>query len=158
MADHLPRTAGFQPLSCIQGGDNRCRSNKNSEHRAGLESFTLLACDLLRRLALCPTTVNVRSPVYEDENGMNIGELTKSVASATSMSEAEARAALMAVFDNIAGAAIRGEEVSILGFGKFTVKDRPERQGRNPKTGESMTISASKKLAFTVAKALQDKL
>ncbi|WP_449263660.1 HU family DNA-binding protein [Escherichia coli] len=44
------------------------------------------------------------------------------------------------------------------GFGKFAVKDRPERQGRNPATGEAMTIAASKKVSFTAAKGLKDKL
>ncbi len=89
---------------------------------------------------------------------MNIGELTKSVATATGSSEADAKKAIIAVFDQIADAAAKGEDVSIPGFGKFAVKDRPERQGRNPATGESMTIAASKKLAFTAAKGLKDKL
>ena len=67
---------------------------------------------------------------------MNIGELAKGVAGTTGTSEAEAKAAIAAVFEQIAGAAAKGEEVSIAGFGKFAVKDRPERQGRNPSTGE----------------------
>lgn len=89
---------------------------------------------------------------------MNVGELAKGVAAATGTSEADAKKAITAVFDQIAAAAAKGEEVSINGFGKFTVKDRPEREGRNPSTGESMTIAASKKVAFTAAKGLKDKL
>ena len=89
---------------------------------------------------------------------MNIGELAKGVAGTTGTSEAEAKAAIAAVFDQIASAAAEGEEVSIAGFGKFSVKDRPERQGRNPSTGEAMTIAASKKVSFTPAKGLKDKL
>ena len=89
---------------------------------------------------------------------MNIGELAKGVAGATGTSEAEAKGAIAAVFEQIAGAAAKGEEVSIAGFGKFSVKDRPERQGRNPSTGEAMTIAASKKVSFTPAKGLKDKL
>lgn len=89
---------------------------------------------------------------------MNIGELAKGVAGTTGTSEAEAKAAIAAVFDQIAGAAAKGEEVSIAGFGKFSVKDRPERQGRNPSTGEAMTIAAAKKVSFTPAKGLKDKL
>ncbi len=89
---------------------------------------------------------------------MNIGELAKGVAGTTGTSEAEAKAAIAAVFEQIAGAAAKGEEVSIAGFGKFAVKDRPERQGRNPSTGEAMTIAASKKVSFTPAKGLKDKL
>lgn len=89
---------------------------------------------------------------------MKIGELTKGVAAAIGASEAEARKSVTAVFDQIAGATAKGQEVSIPGFGKFFVKDRPERQGRNPATGEAMTIAASKKVAFTPAKGLKDKL
>ena len=89
---------------------------------------------------------------------MNIGELAKGVAETTGTSEAQAKAAIAAVFDQIAGAAAKGEEVSIAGFGKFAVKDRPERQGRNPSTGEAMTIAASKRVSFTPAKGLKDKL
>lgn len=89
---------------------------------------------------------------------MNIGELAKGVAATLETSEADAKKAIAAVFDQIAGAAAKGEDVAIPGFGKFAVKDRPERQGRNPSTGESMTIAASKKIAFTAAKGLKDKL
>ena len=89
---------------------------------------------------------------------MNIGELAKGVVGTTGTSEAQAKAAIAAVFEQIAGAAAKGEEVSIAGFGKFAVKDRPERQGRNPSTGEAMTIAASKKVSFTPAKGLKDKL
>jgi DNA-binding protein HU-beta len=89
---------------------------------------------------------------------MNIGELTKSVAEATGTSDAEAKKAITAVFDQIASAAAKGEEVAIPGFGKFAVKDRPERQGRNPSNGEAITIAASKKVTFTPAKGLKDKL
>ena len=89
---------------------------------------------------------------------MNIGELTKGVAVVTGTNEASAKAAITAVFDQIAGAAAKGEEISIPGFGKFAVKDRPERQGRNPATGDPITIAASKKVSFTPAKGLKDKL
>jgi len=89
---------------------------------------------------------------------MNISELAKGVATSTGTGEADAKKAITAVFDQIADAAAKGEEVSIPGFGKFAIKDRPERQGRNPATGEAMTIAASKKVAFTAAKGLKDKL
>lgn len=89
---------------------------------------------------------------------MNMSDLAKAVAAATSMSEADAKSAITAVFEQIADAAAKGEEVSVSGFGKFAVKDRAERQGRNPSTGEAITIAASKKLTFTAAKGLKDKL
>jgi len=89
---------------------------------------------------------------------MNVGELAKGVAEMMGTTEAEAKKAIAATFHQIAEAAAKGEEVSINGFGKFTVKDRPEREGRNPATGATMTIAASKKVAFTAAKGLKDKL
>ena len=89
---------------------------------------------------------------------MNTSELAKSVAATIGTSEANAKAAISAVFDQIADAAAKGEEVSISGFGKFAVKDLPERQGRNPSTGAAITIAASKKLSFSAAKALKEKL
>lgn len=89
---------------------------------------------------------------------MNIIDLAKGVATATGSNEADAKKTITAVFDQIAEAASKGDEVSIPGFGKFAVKDRPERQGRNPATGEAMTIAASKKVAFTAAKGLKDRL
>ncbi|RYF08471.1 MAG: HU family DNA-binding protein [Oxalobacteraceae bacterium] len=89
---------------------------------------------------------------------MNIGDLTKGVAEATGSTDADAKKTITAMFDQIANAAAKGEEVSIPGFGKFAVKDRPERQGRNPSNGEAITIAASKKVTFTPAKGLKDKL
>jgi len=89
---------------------------------------------------------------------MNLSELAQAIATKTGSSQADVKTTISAVFDQIADAAARGEEVSINGFGKFSVKDRPERQGRNPSTGEAMTIAASKKVSFTAAKGLKDKL
>lgn len=89
---------------------------------------------------------------------MNIGELVKGVAAATGTSEARAKVAITAVFDQVVSAAAKGEEITIPGFGKFSVKDRPERPGRNPSTGQAITIAASKKVSFTPAKGLRDKL
>ena len=89
---------------------------------------------------------------------MNMAELAKGVSATTEMSESDAKKAITAVFDQIADAAAKGDDVSIPGFGKFAVKDRPERQGRNPATGEAMTIAAAKKMSFSAAKGLKDKL
>ncbi|MBV8912295.1 MAG: HU family DNA-binding protein [Acetobacteraceae bacterium] len=52
----------------------------------------------------------------------------------------------------------RGQEVSVQGLGKFKVADRPAREGRNPATGETIQIAASRKAAFAPAKPLKDKL
>lgn len=89
---------------------------------------------------------------------MNNNDLADAIATAHDLTKADARKVVDGVFDAIAEAASKGEEISLNGFGKFKVKDSPEREGRNPATGEAMTIKASKKLTFTPAKAVKDKL
>lgn len=89
---------------------------------------------------------------------MNNSDLADTVAAGSGLSKADARKIVDAVFDAIGDAAAKGEEISLNGFGKFKVKDSPEREGRNPATGEAMTIKASKKLSFAPAKAIKDKL
>ena len=51
-----------------------------------------------------------------------------------------------------------GDEVTLIGLGKFSAQAKPERQGRNPKTGEALTIAASNAVKFTVTKVLKDAL
>ena len=58
----------------------------------------------------------------------------------------------------IVEAAKGGAEVALAGFGKFKVTERPERQGRNPATGEAITVAASRKMVFTPAKQLREAL
>lgn len=89
---------------------------------------------------------------------MDTQDLATKLAEEQGITKADARKLLDTVFGAIADAAARGEEVSLHGFGKFKVKDTPERAGRNPATGEAITIKASRKLTFTVAKAVKDKL
>jgi DNA-binding protein HU-beta len=89
---------------------------------------------------------------------MNNSDLAEQIAAEHGLSKADARKVVDAVFTAVGDAAARGDEVSLNGFGKFKVKDSPEREGRNPATGEAMTIKASKKLSFTPAKAVKDKL
>jgi DNA-binding protein HU-beta len=89
---------------------------------------------------------------------LNNSDLADTIAASAAISKADARKIVDAVFAAVADAAAKGEEVSLNGFGKFKVKDSPEREGRNPATGEAMTIKASKKLTFTPAKAVKDKL
>ena len=96
--------------------------------------------------------------IMERTATMNAKELAKNLADKHGVSEKQARELLNALLDGIVGAAIAGEEVSLPGFGKFKVKAAPERSGRNPSTGEAITIAASRKLAFTPAKALKDRL
>ncbi|MBY8829774.1 HU family DNA-binding protein [Hephaestia mangrovi] len=89
---------------------------------------------------------------------MNNTDLAEHLATAHGITKADARKYVDGVFAAIADAAAKGDEVALNGFGKFKVKDTPARQGRNPSTGEAIQIAASKKLAFTPAKAVKDKL
>lgn len=87
-----------------------------------------------------------------------INDIASKVAEENGLTKAQAKSAVEAVFKAVTDAAIAGEETSIPGFGKFKVKETAEREGRNPATGATVTIAASKKLAFTPAKAVKDAL
>lgn len=88
---------------------------------------------------------------------MNISELVDQVAAADSkLTKAQAKAVVDAVFGAIRDAAVKGDEVSVPGFGKFKVQDKPARTGRNPSTGATIQIAATKKVVFQPAKALKD--
>ncbi len=87
---------------------------------------------------------------------MNKGELIESVASDTGLSKADAGRAVDSVISSISGALKKGKQVSLVGFGTFTVKKRAARQGRNPRTGETIQISASNVPGFKAGKALKD--
>lgn len=89
---------------------------------------------------------------------MNNGDLADRVATDSGLSKADARKVVDGLFNAIAEAASKGEEVSLNGFGKFKVKDTPAREGRNPSTGATIQIAAAKKLTFSPAKAIKDKL
>jgi DNA-binding protein HU-beta len=83
---------------------------------------------------------------------LNTAELIDAVAEANDISKAKAKEIVTGVFFAIADAARRGDEVAINGFGKFSVKERPAREGRNPRTGEVLKIAASKSIAFKMSK------
>ena len=87
---------------------------------------------------------------------MNKTELIASIANESCLSKKDAGAALEATLNSIKTALSEGDSVSILGFGTFSVKERLERQGRNPVTGEPMTIKASKNPVFKAGKSLKD--
>ena len=89
---------------------------------------------------------------------MNNTDLAEKIAGDNGLSKADARKLVDAVFAAIADAAAAGEEIALNGFGKFKVKDAPAREGRNPSTGATIQIAAAKKLGFTPAKAVKEKL
>ena len=87
---------------------------------------------------------------------MNKGELSKEVANAAGLSQADAGAAVDAVFDTIAGAVKKRDQVAIAGFGTFSAKTRAARDGRNPATGEKIRIKEKTSANFKPATALKD--
>lgn len=85
-------------------------------------------------------------------------EIADKIASEHNLTKAQAKTIVESVFSQIVEAAKAGEETSIPSFGKFKVKETPEREGRNPATGATIKIAAAKKLAFMPGKALKDAL
>ena len=87
---------------------------------------------------------------------MNKTQLIEAIADKSGLKKKEAEAALNAMTAAIAEALKAGEKVQLVGFGTYEVKERAARSGRNPKTGETIEIAASKHPAFTAGKALKD--
>jgi len=87
---------------------------------------------------------------------MNKSELIEAMADASDISKAAAGRALEGMIEAITNAMKNGETVSIVGFGTFVVRERAARAGRNPKTGETIQIAASKSPAFKAGKAFKD--
>ena len=89
---------------------------------------------------------------------MNTADLIEQVAAEHGVAKEHAKKILDSALAAITAAASAGEEVTLAGLGRFKVTDRAERQGRNPATGETIIIAASKKLVFTAAKGVRDAL
>ena len=89
---------------------------------------------------------------------MKYSELTDAVASALDIPKAKAPATIKAIFDIISGELAGGNEVNVAGFGKFAIKNSPARNGRNPSTGESIQIAASKKAVFKASLELKNSI
>lgn len=87
---------------------------------------------------------------------VNKTEIIDSIAEQADLSKAAAARALNAVLDFITNALKSGKSVSLLGFGTFDVKERAERAGRNPKTGETIVIKAARVPQFKAGKVFKD--
>ena len=87
---------------------------------------------------------------------MNKTDLIDAVASEADVSKAEAARVVDALIDSITRALKKGDTVTLVGFGTFQVRERAARSGRNPKTGETIKIGASKNPVFKAGKALKD--
>ena len=87
---------------------------------------------------------------------MNKTELIDAVAESADLSKADAGRAVDAVITSVTKALKKGDSVTVVGFGTFQVRERAARTGRNPKTGDTIQINASKNPAFKAGKALKD--
>ncbi|WBH16284.1 HU family DNA-binding protein [Sphingomonas radiodurans] len=89
---------------------------------------------------------------------MNKQELIAAVANVSGLAKGDAGRAVEAVFDTIGAQLKKGDEVRLVGFGTFAVSKRKASTGRNPRTGEPMTIKASSQPKFKAGKVLKDSL
>ncbi|QNT78165.1 HU family DNA-binding protein [Entomobacter blattae] len=89
---------------------------------------------------------------------MNTSELINQLAARHNITKELSKDIIHDMLHLIVSTAASGQDVSIAGFGKFKVTNRPARQGRNPSTGEVINIPASRKFSFTTAKAVRDEL
>ena len=87
---------------------------------------------------------------------MNKTELVAAIADKTELSKKDSEKALKAFIDVVGEELKKGEKIQLVGFGTFEVAERAAREGRNPKTGETMPIAASKTPKFKAGKALKD--
>ena len=87
---------------------------------------------------------------------MNKSELIDAIAASADIPKAQAGRALDAVIDSVTDALTKDDQVVLVGFGTFSVKERSARSGRNPQTGEPIDIPAAKIPAFKPGKALKD--
>lgn len=89
---------------------------------------------------------------------MNKGELVDAIAEKANVTKKETDAVLSAAIETIVEAVASGEKVTLVGFGSFEKRDRAQREGRNPKTGETMTIAATSVPGFSAGKLFKEKV
>ena len=89
---------------------------------------------------------------------MNSADIASRIANRHDLNRGKVREIIEALLETITDSVKQGEEVSLPGFGKFKLSHRQPREGRNPRTGSKMSITASKKLRFSAAKALKERM
>lgn len=89
---------------------------------------------------------------------MNKGELVDAIAIKANVTKKEADAVLSAAIETIVEAVSSGDKITLVGFGSFEKRDRAQREGRNPKTGETMTIAATSVPGFSAGKLFKEKV
>lgn len=89
---------------------------------------------------------------------MNKGQLIDAIASGAELTKADAKKALEAFISATSGALKEGDRVALVGFGSFSINERSERKGRNPRTGEEITIPAQKVVKFKAGSELAENI
>ncbi len=89
---------------------------------------------------------------------MTKAELVGKIANESGITKAQAEKAVDGFVSSVSGALSDGDNVTLVGFGTFSVGERAERQGRNPRTGEKIKIAASKVVKFKAGKSLSEKV
>lgn len=89
---------------------------------------------------------------------MNKTDLIEVVSKEANLKKKDAEVAVNAVLAAFESALVSGDKIQLIGFGTFDVKEKPAREGRNPSTGEAITIPASKQVRFTAGKTLKNKI
>ena len=89
---------------------------------------------------------------------MNKSEMVAALAAKTELTKKDAEGVLNSFVDIVTESLEKGEKVQLIGFGTFEVRNRPARKARNPRTGEEVSIAASKAPAFKAGKALKDQV
>nr|WP_264297413.1 HU family DNA-binding protein [Salinicola sp. S1-1-2] len=96
------------------------------------------------------------TPLLNQEGFMRKPELAAAIAERADLSKDKASQVLNVILDEITGTVSKGSDVTLIGFGSFTVRERAARTGKNPQTGKPLNIPASKTVAFKPGKALKD--
>jgi DNA-binding protein HU-beta len=89
---------------------------------------------------------------------MNKGELVDAIASTTELPKKDADAILSALIEAIVEAVVAGDKVTLVGFGSFEPRERAAREGRNPQTGETLQIAATRVPAFSAGKLFKERV
>jgi DNA-binding protein HU-beta len=92
----------------------------------------------------------------KEKKAYNKKEFITLISESSGLNKADTGKALDSIFQSLEKILANGDSVGFVGYGSFSVADRAEREGRNPKTGEKMTIKASKAVRFSVGKKLKD--
>jgi integration host factor subunit alpha len=121
---------------------------------SGQSSLAVESCDLSPEPLLAPETDNLDPDAFT----LTKAELAEMLFERVGLNKREAKDMVETFFDEIRGALERGHSVKLSGFGNFQLRDKPQRPGRNPKTGEEIPISARRVVTFHASQKLKSQI